>query len=359
MTTGTSARPTAKDIVIAIAVGCVLTVLAAEGILRVAMPHWREFYNGWFIRVIHVPGHGVISTGRPGFDGYFAQNNGDFRARITVNDFGLRNPDPVEAAADRVWFVGDSMTFGWGVEQDEIYSAVAGRKVNVPVYNVASPGTDVCGYQALVARMPARVRPRAVVIGLILENDIHPYDCRERAAETDAARADSSVEEARRQGALGVKLFLIKHTALYNFFAVNLKRVAFIREFLTAIGLIAEGHGYRRTLADAELDRAVERTAAEIDALRGSLPDGIPFTVLIAPGRFEVRDGDPFYHELRVRMGAAFAGRGIDVIDPFEDFRKEGFQPTHFAHDGHWSPLGHRVAGRAAAAWLSAQGIGK
>ena len=199
MTTDTSGRPNAKGIATAIAVGCVLTVLAAEVILRITMPQWREFHSGWFMRVIQVPGHGKLTTGRPGFDGYFAQNNGDFRTRITVNDFGLRDPEPVEAAANRVWFVGDSMTFGWGVEQDEIYSTVAGRLLKTPVYNVASPGTDVCGYQGLVARMPTLVRPRAVVAGLILENDIHPYDCRKKAAEAEAASA--SIRIGKQSGA--------------------------------------------------------------------------------------------------------------------------------------------------------------
>ncbi len=333
----------------AFAIGCVLTVLAAEGVLRLAMPHWREFYSGWFMRVIEVPGHGLLATGRPGFDGYFAQNNGDFRIRIRINEFGLRNPEPVEEADGRVWFVGDSMTFGWGVEQDEIYSAVTGRTVNVPVYNVASPGANVCGYQALVARMPAQVRPRAVVIGLILENDIFPYDCRKKAAETEAARKKSSGGGTDGPRTMRVRRFLTKNTALYNFFAVSLKRVAFIREFLTAAGLIAESHAYRLTLTDEEFDRAVDRTAAELDALRGQLSGGIPFAVLIAPGRFEIRDGDPFYRKLREKMGAALAGRGIAVVDPFREFRKEGFQPTHFAHDGHWSPLGHEIAGKAVA----------
>ena len=353
-----SERQTVKGIAVALVLGCLLTVLAAEGILRVVMPHWQEFYSGWFVRAIQVPGHGKVATGRPGFHGYFAQNNGDFRIRITVNQFGLRNPEPVEAAANRVWFVGDSMTFGWGVEQDEIYSTVAGRLLKTPVYNVASPGAGVCGYQALVARMPTLVRPRAVVVGLILENDIHPYDCRKNAAEAEAASKKTSGDGIRSLGAINIKRFLTENTALYNFFAVNLKRVAFIRDFLTTFGLIAEGHVYRRTLTDAAFDRAIDRTAAELDALRKRFSSAIPFAVLISPGRFEIRDNDPFYRKLRERMADALAGRGIAAIDPFGNFRKEGFQHTHFAHDGHWSPRGHEIAGRATADWLRRRGIG-
>ena len=338
-----------KGRVIAVGVGVVLLAFAAEGVLRIAMPHWREFYSGWFMRTIDVPDHGMVTTGRPGFDGYFAQNNGDFRVRIQVNDFGLRNPDPVDKAQDSVWFVGDSMTFGWGVERSEIYSAVAGRLGKFPTYNVASPGANVCGYQALVARMPEGARPRAVIVGLILENDIAAYDCRKAARDAPPAE---------KMSAKGLKVFLTRNTALYNFLAVSLKRVGFVRDMLTALGLIAKEHAYTRALSESGMAAATERTAAEIEVIRNALPVGTPFAVLIVPARFEVRDSDAFYRDLRQSMLAALAKRGIHAIDPIEKFLSAGFKPTHFAHDGHWSPLGHVLAGQAAAEWLRRQEIG-
>ena len=338
-----------KGRIIAVGVGFLLFVFAAEGVLRIAMPHWQEFYSGWFMRTVDVPDYGMVTTGCPGFDGYFAQNNGDFRVRIQINDFGLRNSDPVTEAGGRVWFVGDSMAFGWGVERNEIYSAVAGRLGKFPTYNVASPGTNVCGYQALVARMPESVRPRAVIIGLILENDIAAYDCRKAAQEAPRPEKTS---------AKGFKVFLTRNTALYNFFAVTLKRVRFVRETLTALGLIAKEHTYTHALSESSNSAATERTAAEIEVIRNALPVGTPFAVLIAPARFEVRDGDAFYRKLRQSMQAAFTNRGIPVIDPIGNFLNAGFKLTHFAHDGHWSPLGHALAGQAAAEWLRRQGIG-
>ena len=93
-----SEHRTWKGSLAAFAVGVVLTGLIAEGILRLAMPEWPDFYSGRFMQQIAVPNFGLVTTGRPGFDGYFAQNNGDFRVRITINDFGLRNPDPVRSA---------------------------------------------------------------------------------------------------------------------------------------------------------------------------------------------------------------------------------------------------------------------
>ena len=346
-----SERPTAKGIAVALVLGCVLLVFAAEGLLRIAMPHWQEFYSGRFVRNIRIPDHGVVPIGRPGFDGYFSQNNGDFRIRIQINDFGLRNPDPVDKADGRIWFIGDSMSFGWGVKQTEIYSSVAGRLLGVPTYNVASPGTNVCGYQALLARMPEGAKPRAVVIGLILENDINDYDCRV-AAEKEAQIGDMT------ENVINTKIFLTQNSALYNFFAVSLKRVPFINKALIDFGVIKRPHAYVRQTSDERMAVSVERTAAELNALRNALPDGTPFAVLIAPARFEIRDGDPFFRKLRQEMVFALAKRNIPALDPFDEFLSAGFGPSHFAHDGHWSPLGHEIAGRIAAEWLRRQGTG-
>ncbi len=350
-----SDKPTVKGRLLALLVGVVVTVLVAEGVLRIAMPQWREFYSGRFMRMVVVPSHGVVTTGRPGFDGYFAQNNGDFRVRITINDFGLRNPEPVEAADGRIWIVGDSMAFGWGVEQDEMYSSVIGRTSNLPTYNVAAPGRDVCGYQALLTRMPENLKPYAVVLGLVLENDVRPYDCRATARQQEQKAASGAGDRIELGSWSQFKGFLTRYSALYNFVAVALKRVDVVRQVLTAIGVISEGHAYKRHITDDEFDTAVESTAEEIVTLRAMLPEQTPFAILIVPGRFEVKNGDPFYRKLRTEMGQALRSRGIAFIDPFERFKAAGFGPTHFVHDGHWSPLGHRLAGETAALWLKSR----
>jgi len=48
----------------------------------------------------------------------------------------------------------------------------------------------------------------------------------------------------------------------------------------------------------------------------------------------------------------ALIGRGIQFVDPFEAFVAAGFGPTHFAHDGDWSPLGHQIAREEVARWI-------
>ena len=346
-------RRTLKGRVFAVAVGVVVMLLMGESMLRLILPHWREFHSGWFMRQETVPGYGVVTLGVPGFDGFFAQNNGDFRVRIAINDFGLRNDEPVEAANGRIWIVGDSMAFGWGVDRDRTYTAEIARQTGRGTYSVASPGANVCGYQALLARMPKSVAPKAVIVGLVLENDVMSLGCREWAQQTEKMAAEGGPPWWRRiEHIWDVKGLLARHLALYNFLAIALKRFESLTHALQATGLVAEDQPYRRQLEEADVSRAVENTADEMAVLRTMLPLATPVAVLLTPARFEIRDGDPFFAKLRTEMVQALTSRGFAVIDPLDKFKAAGFGPTHFVHDGHWSPAGHRLAAEAASDWL-------
>lgn len=335
---------------VALLIGAVFAVTTGELALRLMMPQWNEFSSARFITTIESPRAGRVAIGIPGYDGWFSQNNGDFRARIRINAFGLRETKPVEAAAGTIWIVGDSMTFGWGVDAEEMYSTQVAGLSGKPTYNVASPGTDVCGYEALIDRMPAATRPAAVVMGLVLENDLKIYECGDAPITSPAQSAPPVSAVTMMIG--GTKLWLTEHSALYNFTAIAVKRVTFVTNFLIWAGFIERAHVYEAKFPEDILDRVVVSTADEVVRFRTMLEAGTPFAVLVVPTRFELKDGSTYHRRMREETVAALKSRGITALDPVEDFRQAGFVPTHFLHDGHWSALGHRIAGEAVAAWL-------
>ncbi len=339
---------------IAMAIGIAVLAVVSELLLRTVMPNWREYHSGRFITTAVVPGHGVASIGVPGFDGWFAQNNGDFRTHIRINSAGLRNDEAVEAADGRVWVVGDSMSFGWGVAREETYTQILANRLKFGAYNVATPGSNVCGWQALYARMPHGIRPAAVVVGLTIENRVGNFDCA-----ADAKAASNLNERPALSGpfdisASAIKLFLTQHLAAYNFLAVSLKRVGFVTTALTKIGLIKDPHGI--LLHDQDPSKAsvvIRSTADELRRLRAMAPPDIPFLVVLFPARFELRDGTRYFHQTRTGVAQALSERSIDTLDLFPEFKSAGMEATHFAHDGHWNAAGHRIAGEAIARWFA------
>ena len=322
-----SPKPTFFGKIIALTIGLIFFVIIAEILTRIIMPHWTNFHSGSFMKLTHVPGHANVATGVPSFDDYFAQNNGDFRVRITINKFGLRNPDPIIKANNRIWVIGDSMAFGWGVEQQQMYSSLIANVSGRQTYNISSPGTTVCGYQALVDRMPKTSEPSAVVVGLIIENDILRYDCKALAQEEKNTPIDIAIE------CIEIQIPLIESSLVY-------------------LGLAAKPHTYRQKIKENELNFATRETVHELSILKKQFPKGTPFAVMIAPARFEIKDANPFYKKLRKEIITALNKVGITTIDPIDGFLKKGFSATHFAHDGHWNALGHEIAATAISKWI-------
>jgi lysophospholipase L1-like esterase len=333
-----------KGRLIATVFGLLLLAIVSEGILRIVMPNWQDFYSTRFMKRVMVPGYGTVSTGKPGFNGFFAQNNGDFRVHIKINEFGLRNSEPVNKSDNRTWIIGDSMAFGWGVEQNEMYSSVLGRELGIQTYNVASPGTNLCGYQALASRMPKSVVPTAVIIGLILENDMKLYDCRREARKREERFKAGKAYSPHVVTWIAAKQFLTKHLALYNFVVVTVKRIHFVRDLLSNIGLIRKPTSYVKFLYGENLQKVSEKSIDEIEVLKNMLPDNIPIIILIAPGRFELLNNDKVYKDLRLSVRSELTKRKILYVDPFRKFKETGFNNIHFAHDGHWTALGHKIA---------------
>lgn len=329
----------------------VLSLAAGEGAARVWMPHWRDFSSERFLAQTFVPGHGFVAIGRPGFDGYFAQNNGDFRVRVRINDFGLRQPEPPEAASGRIWVVGDSFTFGWGVEENEMYSSVLGRLSAVPTYNVASPGANICGYQRLVARMPSGIVPKLVVVGLTMDNDVLEYN--DACAVSNVPEIPPPAPPHQRLALQDMKEWATHHSALYNFFAVALKRNPLTARWLAALGLVQPIAIDRAGVPSGDAARrAAASSARETVRIAAYIPAGTPVLALIIPSRFDIlrNAGSTRLRELLI---AALAAEGVAVADPTPELMAAGFAAVHFSNDGHWTPQAHAIAARVLARALA------
>jgi hypothetical protein len=346
-------RVTPLGVAIASLVGLIFLLGIAELGLRIFQPHWRDYDSSRFMAPFTQSGRPGMTIGRAGFAGGFAQNNGDFRHAIRINEFGLRSDEPVTAAQGRIWILGDSMSFGWGVETKDRYGEKLGLGIGLPTYNIAAPGADVCGYQTLLTRMPKELKPQAVVMGLVLENDaISNYNCSGKAGPALASQ-DAPTNPSALSLALGwTKGHLTQNSALYNTAVPALKRVRWVNDLFLAAGLIKPEHGYKRFFGDNEVDAVAKSTVSAIAGVRNLLPADVPLIILIIPARFEIRDGDPIYRALRLAVIEELNKLNIANVDPFAGFKAAGFAPTHFLHDGHWSPLGHEIAAGALTEWF-------
>ncbi len=105
----------------------------------------------------------------------------EFRVTIVTNSQGLRETNDVareHPGIFRVVVVGDSMTFGWGVENHQAYPKVAELLLhtklgvrNVEVINMGKPGAAPHDYLKFMRQYAAELKPDLVVVGFLIGND--------------------------------------------------------------------------------------------------------------------------------------------------------------------------------------------
>jgi GDSL-like lipase/acylhydrolase family protein len=146
-------------------------LLIAEGVLRVFKLWVIVDYAqmNWYRRV---PIAGVPYLLKPNLHAAWGLG------RVATDEFGLRNEHPTEKPAGiyRILMLGDSVTFGYGVDQTQSFPAVLegllneNSKTKYQVINAGIPGYSIRDEGALLPALLARYKPD-LVLWTVTSND--------------------------------------------------------------------------------------------------------------------------------------------------------------------------------------------
>jgi len=316
---------------------------------------------------------------------------------IDVNSFGMREREfDRNKSTTRILAIGDSFTFGTGVEVQWRFSDVMNRVLrdDVEVLNAGVPGwgtdQEVIHYET-VAR---KLRPDVVILTIMMANDIvnnvldhlmlrsapKPRFVMESGAlRLEKVDVASPTGQSRRSFRS-----MLKHSRFLVFIKrridiLNFKRHARVAAVSADSG-VEEGwipyypsnwsvyeREYRPEMADGwrVTEALIARLAARCDE------DGAKLVVFAFPLKYEVDDewrgvlykrtavDSTRYHPATpyrrlIEFGAA---NGIDVIYPLDEFREAAArQPQYFRVDGHPNRAGNLTAARVLLRALSDRG---
>jgi lysophospholipase L1-like esterase len=151
---------TARVLVLAYAVLFVLLVIAAEVFLR---------WTGWVGRgTPYVIGsadyHYIQKAGASGRH----VSPGEFDAEFHINSKGIRGAeiDYARNGSRRILALGDSFTFGFGVEDDQTWPAQLQRQLGVEVVNGGVMGWGLAEYLIWFQKEGVKYKPDLVVVGV-------------------------------------------------------------------------------------------------------------------------------------------------------------------------------------------------
>lgn len=160
--------------------GFILTFCLIEGLLRTFDPLRIELVRSDWHEIAPVPGEQGILVIDPGV--YRLTEN-----TVTIGADGFRVlPDTNLDAACTIAFIGDSVTFGWGVDDHEVFANRIAREFpNVRFINASAPGSDNLQLLWMMEHTAANG-----YIHLIYENDARDIALKNTAPRVQITAAD-------------------------------------------------------------------------------------------------------------------------------------------------------------------------
>ena len=123
----------------------------------------------------------------------------EFSYQARINNLGFRDRDFAVRRTDakRVLAIGDSFTYGWGVDGEDTWPKAMERKLrrgglNVEVANLGAPGAGPREYAALAERAIPLLRPDLIVVGVLQADDLF------QAAEAPAEQPETAGQRVLR-----------------------------------------------------------------------------------------------------------------------------------------------------------------
>jgi lysophospholipase L1-like esterase len=301
--------------------GFLVALLVTEGGLRLTLGRYLNPFE---------PDDVVGYRLKTGFDGFYPWTP------VHTDEHGFRvgsRHRPSKKPA--ILFVGDSVTFGFGVLADDAYPQRFGERIGRPddVLNAAVPGYNLEQVLVTIRRFLEVETPELIVYGLCLNDigaarlhgsyaSIDPHQRRVLAGGFLPSSLMVSVVERRLD-----RLMAGFHTAPTN----------------TKDGLLRDFSAGRLQGSI----RAFDRQWAELEDLQHQ--SGIPIVVLILPYRQQIV-AHPDWRAPQEYLALKCSGSSLRCLDPwalFEAHRQEGLYSG--SSSMHLSPDGHRVI----AEWLA------
>ena len=291
----------------------------------------------------------------------------EFHYRITTDAYGFRRTYPFVNNEKTYSFaiLGDSQSFGVGVNDDETFASLLAKNLNASVLNTACPGYNTIEEFLTYQNRVKQFKPRHVLLFFFAGND--PYEnyknrrlyYEKPQIQTFAQKPQNAPDSWWEE----LKNFLAKHSAIYNSL-IKLRQIPQINQFLYRYKLVnptppAELAIFKKD-EDSQALAHWQMTEQMIINLRDEVEaNGSKFWIVFIPDRYQVNkahwqqwlskynlNAQDFDLTLPNRHLTAFSVKnGIHFEDTTEILTQMYNQGknVYWKIDSHLNVLGHKV----------------
>ena len=208
-----------------------ITLILGEVVLRSVFDEFDPEYKLTF----KVTGQGY-RLGHSGFYGRHTKNTGDFDVTVKINNNGFRDSKALMDSSIEDWFlVGDSFSFGFGVEEHSRYSNLLESQLGIPIYNISIPNS-LDGYYFLVEHARRKgANIGKIIVGVCMENDLAYY-----SQPILLGRSPTTKEEGFGTELTSIKHFLSSNSAIYMALTKLVHHTPWLKNLAINTGLLIE-----------------------------------------------------------------------------------------------------------------------
>ena len=266
------------------------------------------------------------------------KNTGDYNVSVTSNKYGLRNSKDFNNVSKNAYYVvGDSHTFGHGVEENERYSYLLENEYNLGEFvNIAIP-TNVGGYYKLLEYSKKNgAKINNIIVGLTLENDLRDYE---------GLKKEIKKNPSKRNYFAALKHFLTETSSFYNLFTSVIHQSPNLKKIAIKLRLINSAHGHINPFSTK---KEIVSTINYIKKIKIDFdPDKFYVVMLPSRGLWFSGESKEYFREHDL-VKEELIKNNIDVVDPIQLFIKsKDPKKLHFKYDGHFNRIGHSLIAAA------------
>lgn len=294
---------------------------------------------------------------KPDFEG--VSETPEFRMVFRTNSEGLRddNYGAKEEGAYRIFCLGDSMTFGYGVAEDKTFARLLSKDLagitdkKLEVINGGIPGYDIDRYGLVFKEIGLPYHPDLLITFFTITNDF--------GNELRKGKSVPIQGESRHFFSLrDVKKFFLAHSHLYAWIRNRLNSLSFLNVMLIKLSVREIGDIYLRDYSDTMRSK-VERARNILKDIYGEARmNGCGMFVVAIPDSRQLSKGlryNSSYWDMdkpNEVLKSILADIGIPYFDLLQIFKQENGEKFYYKVDGHLNSEGHSEVAKLVAAYI-------
>ncbi|MHC9539040.1 MAG: hypothetical protein AB9903_05930 [Vulcanimicrobiota bacterium] len=297
----------------------------------------------------------------------------EFDTHIVTDGEGFRKESSDFDGKPHAVVIGDSFSFGWGVEPKDTFSAILSGSHHIPAHSKGVPGFGLEQEELLLKEVLRKETATLIILQTWpLDWDVLNSDRMEVAEHYLVSR---DVVRNSPQWMVHMRIALMEYSPLYgmaNRFGTLIHHIFHRNELLGGFGLDVFSDG-------RQCDMVVQARSRAFSAIKRmrDLADskGVSFVVVTVPSVFQVYPDrqksweriygisgrlDPDRPDRELKQFAE--SEGIYLLDLLPYFREKagaGQRQLYFDIDPHWNAEGHKIAAEAIAGFLRKNGLSK